>query len=355
MESRKIATSSLCINGEEVWLFDRNYNAVLKYNLLTKDVNYICVLPVDDEFYANYQYAKIEVTDNKILLVPNQRKELLIIDKENFKYRYVDLLDRKLNNGLFRSGAWINKEYYLIPSGYNSIVKFDIKNEIILEEIEWKKRGECSKDAFISDFSIEDNRIALLVKPDNSILIYSLKDNDYEKFDSLKTEGDITTIAIIKDMLFAHSRKMGLVKINLNGEEGICAKIVEFNEDLYLYKFGNRLMLDYINENKIIICNQNLEIEYVNVDCTENNEEYEYFVYQEEYLYKNKRLYFNNATGEIIYFAENGEVTNEKINIDAINETIIKDYLEINKRLKESNNVTINDFIRFFAINKKRV
>ncbi|MBQ9659099.1 MAG: hypothetical protein IJV31_10125, partial [Clostridia bacterium] len=132
-------------------------------------------------------------------------------------------------------------------------------------------------------------------------------------------------------------------------------KNVEFNEDLYLYKFGNRLMLDYINENKIIICNQNLEIEYVNVDCTENNEEYEYFVYQEEYLYKNKRLYFNNATGEIIYFAENGEVTNEKINIDAINETIIKDYLEINKRLKESNNVTINDFIRFFAINKKRV
>ena len=344
-----VITTNICVDEEYVWFVHRKYDALLRFNLITKELDYIITLPkIDDWQTDGYGFSKIVKNRNNIILIPNQNSSLLVIDEKSLEYTLVEIDNKKYKYGLFRSAFLMEEGFFLIPSQYDFIAKYDMESGTVERVINWREKSrEYTAESYISDFSIEGDRIALLVKPQNEIMVFSTTKRTIDIITPANHSCDFATIIMLNNRILAQGKEVGITEIDVNGNLRIISKEKEFKRELYLYKFGNEIMLDYLRENRIIICNEDLELEQEYNDAIVTDEEYVYFVFLDDMKYGDYKLYFNNATSELLLFNKSGINMIEQIDAIKEKEKMINGYLRKNSFVSENKSLNVRDFVKY--------
>lgn len=331
-----------------IWFIHTSYNCIVKYDIVRNKAFYESYIP--EEYKGKYTYKSLFADGKTIVIIPNQSNFILIYDISGKKFSKIEVSTEKYKYGYFRLGKRIDNYIYLMPSQYEYVCKYDMNTNNLVHLFNWKLiRKNYSKDSYICDASIQDNKYAsFIVKPQNDIVILSLTNTD----DYYVIKGDdganYTTLCSINNYIYIRDEKRGEIIVIDNDQRKIIERKKDITDDLYyLYSYKNEyLMIDEITNPRMTIFDENLNKCYEYNSDNESNEEYCYLEYTDKLNYKGEAIWFSNSSSELVFINNEFIGKTMKIYIDEEDNTFRENLLLNCGIIEENGYINLDDFIQ---------
>lgn len=143
---------------QKLWFVEYECNELYYYDILTKEVNYVCKI-IDEPEYRYRAIGTIVANENKLYLIPFSGKKLYEVDIDSYELRGIDLRESKNcavtnynENAKFLS-AHVSKDcIYMVGASYPGIVEYNCKTQEMICYDEWIseliQRKRFQDDAF---------------------------------------------------------------------------------------------------------------------------------------------------------------------------------------------------------------
>lgn len=215
-----IAFRDIAIVGNNGWFFNIGYNAIMRLDLNTGEVNVEAFLPFD-KWGEFERYSSIDYFNGKLYIAPRKASNICIFSLENKEFEFLELdlekyCDQNTNN-MFNTVKAINGNIYFFPGRFHAIVKLNPKNHKVEYIDGWYKDLEqivdIDNDIFIFN-RIHENNQGNYIMPCwrlNIAITINVVTGKYEYID-IEDDGAFSDLAEINDTLL-YAKKCANLKI----------------------------------------------------------------------------------------------------------------------------------------------
>lgn len=139
---RLIQPGAVAVNGDWMWLFDYNINAMFRMNLLSEKVEYVLSVQGEDA-YQRALFTDIFFYGNKVFLVANSAAENVLIDLESMSQRKVHCRRRDMSTKTATPVQHGSKVYMFPKFLGDNIEVWDFEDESVHEiQVDYSKVGQ---------------------------------------------------------------------------------------------------------------------------------------------------------------------------------------------------------------------
>jgi len=177
---------NFCINGNNIYITDREYNFI---GVLDKDSDVVdlkCVIN-EEEHFKSWLFGEFFVFDNTIFIPPLKASKLYMINENEDCVKSLDFLEDEIVRDVkvgFSHAHLYGDSIFLIPTCYPAIVEINLKSKDIQFFDSWKDAvdqiGRKDEIAYFSRTILHKNIIYAPLCKTNKVLKFYLNNRTWE-------------------------------------------------------------------------------------------------------------------------------------------------------------------------------
>jgi hypothetical protein len=304
---KKLDAETVCIDGDDIYLFAQTMNLLYRYNLKAKKTKLLGTVP-GRKIQEQKLFGKILKYEEKVILIPFQEEDVWIFDLLHEDWKRIELEKTENKNKQYFYQAFLhNGVVHMIGCYYPAIVRLDLTtmdvsyDRRVFDEIK-KIPSKHDEIYFRTEYIRKNNEILMGCCNVNRILKYNLDSHEYQLIEIGKNDDDFEGISSYENqiILFArHEQNMYLWK-----DDVVKVKLPEMIQCHYMAtvkKDGKYILLGNSSGNSCFYCNGKfVKVEETCLFCEKQDE--------------NNYIYMSND--KVLVVVQDGAVTEHECIVD---------------------------------------
>ena len=186
-----VCPQCLCVDGNSIWFFDVNINALFKHSKTTNNTEFIGLIP-NHEFRGTRLVSSLLLVDKKLFMTPCASNEIIIYHTDTNKFSTIsiskDIAAKKpiynVRSKFKRSFLYKNYVFF-VPASYPAIIRVNIDTHEVDYFTEWAeeviKNWDLDAVEITRDVCVAQNDIFMLINSSNHVVIFNMDDCTHQR------------------------------------------------------------------------------------------------------------------------------------------------------------------------------
>lgn len=307
--------STMCVDGNNLWIYHGKLNALFKYNLETNDnAEHICSFQ-DEMLIRESAVSSLICTDKSIYSIPQWGNHIHLYNFSDKTENIIHIPDENnFTDKMLFSGAFLlDGKIYCIPKQYSYILSVDMETNEVNIEFDIKKYlfDKGNSDFLINDSCMGENRVIYAaISCTNRILVYDIKSKMVNDISIGEESNRLNSVTIDGENLYISDfNNKILIEYNTTLKEVVGQYTIPFYSYFVRKIAKGKVMVDsVIDENYMVLDESNLYSYKSNHRKDKSDLMYSYCIGSVAMMHSGKFLYYDRCAYKLRRIDVNGNI-----------------------------------------------
>lgn len=237
------------IHGENIWISEKEYNALYKMNVVTGSITYCGEFPFEPSLKKRLHYGNTIIIDNKIYFIPLESSYIHIYNLDSEKIESYKIADCAA--GLC-AGYMYNNFIYMISTRNRDIIRYDVQKNMAKKVYQEK---DCDSVGYAHGSFLYDNYLYMVVRNSHILRQFDLKKQRMYEWDLSDMRENFELVGVYKGLIYLKGKNSNMLYTwNMERHSIICQNII-FMHSLNSWQNNELILANNDKDNYVHIYN----------------------------------------------------------------------------------------------------